>query len=125
MSDDLPVVPPRRRGFVHVIDAAGYSRAGLCRLWQEAAVRIELLVAICGGLLLAWSGAKLSELMIYAGLWLAVFIVETVNTALEVLTDYVSPNYSQAAKEAKDLGSAAVGLSLCAPFLFLLWSLLT
>lgn len=28
-------VPPRRRGLVHVIDATGYSIAGLRRLWLE------------------------------------------------------------------------------------------
>jgi diacylglycerol kinase (ATP) len=41
-----------------------------------------------------------------------VLAVEALNTAIEVLTDHISPEWSQMAKDAKDLGSLAVGLLL-------------
>ncbi len=40
--------------------------------------------------------------------------VEALNTAIEVLTDHISPEWSRTAKDAKDLGSLAVGLMLVA-----------
>lgn len=37
-----------------------------------------------------------------------VFIAEIINTAIEILTDMVSPGYSEQAKKVKDLASAGV-----------------
>lgn len=112
-------VPVPRRRLLHVVDAAGYSLAGLRLLLQETAARQELVAAVAGGLLLVWQDGSLAQVLIYAGLCLAVLIVETLNTALEVLTDHVSPEWSIAAKHAKDLGSLAVGLTLCLPLGYL------
>jgi diacylglycerol kinase (ATP) len=41
-----------------------------------------------------------------------VLAIEALNTALEILTDTISPDWSQMAKDAKDLGSLAVALIL-------------
>ena len=51
-----------------------------------------------------------------AGLFALVLAVEALNTAVEELTDRLSPEWSCMARDAKDLGSLAVGLML------LVWS---
>ncbi len=58
-----------------------------------------------------------------AGWWLALIgslltliIVELLNTAIEKLSDHVTPEHSHAIKIVKDLGSAAVFLALCLAF---------
>lgn len=105
-------VSPARSGPLHALDAMGYSLAGLGRLWQETAMRLELLGGgIALGLFL-WRGASLAQWLGLAMLVLAVLAMEALNTAIEVLTDRISPDWSVEAKHAKDLGSLAVGLMI-------------
>ena len=110
--DPSPQRPKPRAGLAHVLDAAGYSLAGLRRLVRESAVRLEMLGLIAGAVLLVFAGVSPARWAIFFGLCLLVLIVETLNTALEVLTDHVSPEWSAAARDAKDLGSLAVAFSL-------------
>lgn len=105
------VVPPRS-GVLHVLDAAGYSCAGLRRLLRESAARLELVGAAAGALALLWHGAHLWHWAVFALLLALVLAVEALNTALEILTDRISPQWSQMAKDVKDLGSLAVALML-------------
>ena len=42
------------------------------------------------------------------GAVMPILIVETINTAIEAVTDKASPEHSKLAKKAKDIGSAAV-----------------
>jgi len=106
-------IPVPRRGVMHAVSAAGYSLAGLRRLMQETAARLELAGTAGGGLLLLARGASAGQCLIFAALCCAVLAVEALNTALEVLTDRISPEWSVEAKHAKDLGSLAVALTLC------------
>ncbi|MFP1645783.1 diacylglycerol kinase [Pontitalea aquivivens] len=105
------VIPPRS-GLWHVVDAAGYSLAGLRRLWAETAARLELAGAGLVALGFLWRGAELCHWLVAAALLALILAVEALNTAIEVLTDRISPDWSQMAKDAKDLGSVAVGLML-------------
>lgn len=111
LDAERTVIPPRG-GLLHVVDAAGYSLAGARRLWAETAARLEILAAgiIVAGFL--WQGAVLWQWLVVLLLFALTLVVEALNTAIEVLTDRVSPEWSQAAKDAKDLGSLAVGLML-------------
>lgn len=102
-------IPPRR-GVLHVIDAAGYSMAGLRRLWRETAARLEVGGAGILALGFLWRGADLWHWLVAGGLLALILALEALNTAIEVLTDHASPEWSQMAKDAKDLGSLAVGL---------------
>lgn len=105
-------VTPPRGGLLHVVDAAGYSLAGLRRLWAEAAARLECLGAVLVALAFLWRGAAMWHWLVETGLFALVLAVEALNTAIEVLTDRISPEWSHMAKDAKDLGSLAVGLML-------------
>lgn len=105
------VVPPRG-GLLHVVDAAGYSLAGLRRLWSETAARLEILGAGGVGLLFVVRGVEPWHWLVALALFALILAAEALNTAIEVLTDRISPEWSQMAKDAKDLGSLAVGLLL-------------
>jgi len=105
------IVPPRG-GLMHVVDAAGYSLAGLRRLMRETAARLEVLGFAALAIAFAAKGATAWQWAGLAGLAAMVLMVEAINTAIEELTDRISPEWSETAKHAKDLGSLAVGLML-------------
>jgi diacylglycerol kinase (ATP) len=109
-----PRIPERRRGLRHAWDATGYSLAGLRRLSRETAARMECLGAALGAAALWGAGASAVDVLVAAILFLLLLAVEAINTALEVLTNRVSPGWSEDAKDAKDLGSLAVGLLILA-----------
>lgn len=105
------VVPPRG-GLLHVVDAAGYSLAGFRRLWAETAARLEIGGAALVALAFLWRGVEVWHWLAALVLLALILVVEALNTAIEVLTDRISPEWSEMARDAKDLGSLAVGLML-------------
>ena len=115
MKDDpmaRPAVTPPRRGLPHVLDATAYSMAGLRRLWAETAARLEFAGAGVIAVGFALRGAEVWHWLAAAALFALVLAVEALNTAIEELTDRLSPGWSRMARDAKDLGSLAVGLML-------------
>lgn len=104
--------PLRKSGSAHLFAAAGYSTAGLKRLAQESAFRQEAVLILGLVALLAVLGASLPEIAGLVALGLVLVAVEAINTALEVLVDHLSPDWSQFAKDAKDLGSLAVACTI-------------
>lgn len=110
--------PPRKAGLAHFFAAAGYSLGGLQRLARESAFRQE--VALVAGLLLLFLvlGATVPEVLGLIAFGLALVAVEALNTALEVLVDHLSPDWSQFAKDAKDLGSLAVACTIGAMLMY-------
>ncbi len=109
-------------GISHFFAAASYSLGGFKRLIKEAAFRQELLFAAVALILLLAVGATLVELMIAVMLFLVLFAVEALNTAIEEVIDRISPEISSVGKHAKDLGSFAVLCMLAACGLFLLFT---
>lgn len=107
-----PTVPKARKGVLHILDAAGYSLAGARRLLRETAARLELFGWVLGVVLLLLKGSGAWSLLTFSGLCGLVLIVEALNTALEEVVDHLSPEWSVMAKNAKDLGSFAVAVSL-------------
>jgi diacylglycerol kinase (ATP) len=108
MGEDGPERPPRKSGPAHLLAAAGYSLAGLRRLSRESAFRQEILLIAGLAVVCAVSGASVPELLGLLALGLILIGVEALNTALEVMVDHLSPDWSAWAKDAKDLGSLAV-----------------
>ncbi|TKA96209.1 diacylglycerol kinase [Cereibacter changlensis] len=116
--------PTRIDGPRHLLAAGSYSLGGLRRLWRETAFRHELAGGAMAAALLALRGAERWEMAVFAVLFLLLIAVEALNTAIEVLVDRVSPGWSEAARDAKDLGSLAVLCVLAGDALFLILALL-
>jgi diacylglycerol kinase (ATP) len=102
-----------KRGLRRIIDAAGYSAAGLAVAWRgEEAFRQEVLLALVLVPLALWLGGSNMERLLLVASWLLVMIVEILNTAIEATVDRISDEQHRLSGQAKDLGSAAVFLSL-------------
>ncbi|MEO7387738.1 MAG: diacylglycerol kinase [Gammaproteobacteria bacterium] len=102
-----------KRGLRRLLDAAGYSAAGLAVAWRgEEAFRQEAVLAIVLVPLALWLGQSGMERLMLVASWLVVMIVEVLNTAIEATVDRISDEHHRLSGQAKDLGSAAVFLSL-------------
>lgn len=103
-----------KRGLKRLVDAAGYSAAGLAVAWRgEEAFRQEVVAGIVLAPAALWLGQTAIERILLLGSWLLVMIVEILNTAVEATVDRFGDERHRLSGAAKDLGSAAVFLSLC------------
>lgn len=102
-----------RTGLDRVIRAAGYSVAGLQSAYRgESAFRQEFWLAAVLLPLAFWLGRGWVEIALLAGSVMIVLIVELLNSAIEAAIDRISFEIHDLSKRAKDIGSAAVFLSL-------------
>ena len=101
-----------RTGLDRVVHAAGFSLAGLRAGWGETAFRQEAIAAIVLLPASLWLGRTWVETSLLAGTVLIVLIVELLNTAIETAIDRIGPEWHDLSKRSKDMGSAAVLLSL-------------
>ncbi|HEV7166103.1 MAG TPA: diacylglycerol kinase [Gammaproteobacteria bacterium] len=92
------------------------TRVGLTALsWafrNEEAFRLEVSGLVVLLPLSLWLGHGGAERALLAGALLQVLIVELLNTGIEVVVDRISPERHALSGLAKDLGSAAVMISL-------------
>ena len=106
-------MPPKRTGLSRLIFATGYSIDGLKAAFaSEAAIRqecIAMLVLIPCAFYLDIQHVE--RLLLLFSLFI-VFITELLNTAVEKLADHVSTDMHELIGKAKDIGSAAVFISL-------------
>jgi diacylglycerol kinase (ATP) len=110
-SDD--VNPQKSRtGINRILHATGYSLQGLRAGWGETAFRQEA-VGSCLLLPLAfWVGRSWLEVAVLVTVVVLVLITELLNTGIETAIDRIGPEWHDLSKRAKDMGSAAVLLSL-------------
>ena len=104
---------PGATGLTRIVNATGYSLKGLAAaLRHESAFRQEL--ALCVVLIPAaiWLGRDAVEWSLLVGSLLLVLIVELLNSAVEAVVDRIGNERHELAGRAKDLGSAAVFVSL-------------
>lgn len=102
-----------RGGLRRVLNATNYSWAGLRAAWRhEAAFRQELAVGVPLVLLAPWLAPGRWQALAMIASVVMVWIVELLNSAIEGLADAVSLERHPMLGRAKDLGSAAVMLSL-------------
>ncbi|MBC7469575.1 MAG: diacylglycerol kinase [Ramlibacter sp.] len=101
-----------RTGLNRIWHATGYSLAGLRAGWAEPAFRQEAVAAIVLLPASFWLARSWVEAALLAGSVLIVMIVELLNTAVETVVDRIGPEWHDLSKRAKDMGSAAVLLSL-------------
>ena len=102
----------QRRGLNRVWHAAGYSLAGLRAGWHETAFRQAALTALVLIPAAFWLAQSWIETVLLAGTVMLVLIVELLNTGIEAAIDRIGPEWHELSKRAKDMGSAAVLLSL-------------
>ncbi|MCK6374382.1 MAG: diacylglycerol kinase [Zoogloea sp.] len=102
-----------RPGFARIWQAARYSRDGLIAAFRhEAAFRQELAIGVPLMALAWWIAPGRWEALAMTLSIVAVLVVELLNSAVEALADAVSLETHPLIKRAKDIGSAAVMLSI-------------
>lgn len=100
-------------GLKRIFMALKYSIDGIASVFKtEAAFRQDLLLCIVG-----WCILPLLNMGFYSKLTLGISLVfillaELVNTAIERIVDRIGPEYNKLSKQAKDIGSAIVCITL-------------
>ncbi|MEQ1964578.1 diacylglycerol kinase [Xenorhabdus khoisanae] len=100
-------------GLIRIIKAAGYSAKGIKAAWQnEAAFRQEAVTAIFAIITAFSLDISLIERLLLIGSVMLVIIVEILNSAIEAVVDRIGSEYHELSGRAKDMGSAAVLLTI-------------
>ena len=104
---------PDHRGLGHVLNATRYSLKGIkAALQNEEAFRLELLAMIVMLPAAIFLGQTGVERALMVGSLFLVLIAELVNSAIEAIVDRISVEHHTLSGRAKDIGSAAVFMSL-------------
>ncbi len=107
------VKPPENTGLRHLVNATRWSLQGLAAAWHhEAAFRQEVAASLVLVPLALWLGENGVERALLLGSWLLVLVTELLNSAIEAVVDRVGEDPHPLSGRAKDLGSAAVMVSL-------------
>ncbi|ATC85066.1 diacylglycerol kinase [Pseudoalteromonas sp. NZS127_1] len=107
------VLKPNGLGLKRVFKATYCSYLGFKAAFkEEAAFRQELLLSLILFPTSFWLASSLLHWAILISSLLIILIVELLNSAIEALTDRVSTELHVLSGRAKDMGSAAVTLSL-------------
>ena len=114
---------PGATGLTRVINAFGYSMKGFRAAFiNEAAFRQELFLFLVMTPTALWLGESGIECALLIGSLFLVLIVELVNSAIEAIVDRVGSEFHELSGRAKDIGSAAVTISLLN--VVVIWTLL-
>ena len=112
-----------KTGVIRIVHAFFNSVAGLRDAWRhESAFRQEVLLAAVLVPIACVVPAAPVERALLIGSVLLVMIVELLNSSVEAAIDRISFDHHSLSKRAKDIGSAAVFVSLL--LLALVWGLL-
>jgi len=104
---------PGKTGLRRLIDSCGYSWLGFKACFKhEAAFREELFLgSIMLPVAVIYAENTLQMAILISSLFL-VLVVELLNSGIEAIVDRVSDEHHELSGRAKDLGSAAVTVSL-------------
>jgi diacylglycerol kinase (ATP) len=104
---------PNAKGLKRIINALFFSIAGFKATWRhEEAFRQEVLLFIVTTPLALWLDCTIIEKLLMIGSVVLVLLVELLNSAVEAVVDRVGFEHHELSGRAKDIGSAAVMLSL-------------
>ena len=104
---------PETTGIKRIINAFGYSLLGLRAAFKhESAFRQELALCVILIPLSFWLGQTAIERALLIGALLFVLIAELINSAIEAIVDRIGSEHHELSGRAKDIGSAAVLISL-------------
>jgi len=100
-------------GIGRLYNALRYSAQGLGAAFRhEAAFRQELLLVAILAPVAIWLGRSMSEIVMLLATLVFVLVIELLNSGLEALADTITLEDHPLIGRAKDLGSAAVMLSI-------------
>lgn len=100
-------------GIKRIINACVYSLQGFRYAWNnEAAFRQEALFVLVLLPLALWLDVTSLERIALVAVLAMVIIVELLNSAVEAAIDRIGPEHHELSGRAKDLGSAAVFVTL-------------
>jgi diacylglycerol kinase (ATP) len=102
----------QRTGLNRLWHALGYSLSGLRAGWHEKAFRQEAILFVVLGPLALVIANSWVEVSLLIGSLVFVMVTELLNTGIESAIDRIGPEWHELSKRAKDMGSAAVLLSL-------------
>lgn len=111
------------KGIKRLINATSYSMKGFKAAWQnEEAFRQEsiLMLIMCPAAF--WLGENLTQIALLLMTCFIVVITELLNSAIEAIVDRVGTEKHELSGRAKDMGSAAVLVSLA--ITVIVWSLI-
>ncbi|MCQ8102904.1 diacylglycerol kinase [Methylomonas sp. SURF-2] len=101
------------KGLKRLINACFFSVAGFKATWRhEEAFRQEVMLFVVSTPLALWLGNSAIEIVLLIGSVVLVLLVELLNSAVEAVVDRVGFEHHELSGRAKDIGSAAVMLSL-------------
>ena len=104
---------PGNTGIRRIIRATRFSAQGLAQAWKhEAAFRQETILLIVLIPVALWLGDTVLTQVLLIGVCLLVLIVELINSAIEAAIDRHGQEQHELSGRAKDMGSAAVFVSL-------------
>ncbi|MGC3873661.1 diacylglycerol kinase [Halomonas sp. GXIMD04776] len=100
-------------GWRHLVNSTRYSLKGLkAAALHETAFRQELVLCLVLLPFVFWIGQTPIEWILLISSCFLVLIVELLNSAVETAIDRIGPEHHVLSGRAKDIGSAAVMLSL-------------
>lgn len=112
-ADNEKTLKPNGTGVKRLINAARCSVDGIRYAFtKESAFRQEL--ALCSVMfpIAFWISANAIEFILLVGPLLMLLVVECINSAIEAAIDRISTRIHPLSKQAKDLGSAAVFITM-------------
>ena len=98
------------KAFLNTLNGLGWA------LRHEQAVREEFAVFVVALPASFFVATSIAWWLALIGSLMSLIVVELLNTAIEKLSDHVTPEHSHAIKVVKDLGSAAVFVALVLAF---------
>ena len=103
----------KAKGWRRVVAATRYSWCGLVSGWKsEAAIRQEVVLLLVGVPLAFYLDVTPLEKVALVLSLVAVLVVELLNSAVEAVVDRIGYERHELSGKAKDLGSAAVFVSV-------------
>ncbi len=100
-------------GMRRILRATRYSAQGFAHAWRhEAAFRQEIGLTLVLVPAAMWLGRSGIERLLLIACCVLVLIVELLNSAIEATVDRIGEEHHELSGHAKDLGSAAVFVSL-------------
>ena len=110
MADETGHFP---RGPGRILKATVWSLQGLRAAWMhESSFRLEVYLLVVMAPLALWLGQSGLERALLIGSCLLVLAAELLNSAIEAVIERYGPEHHELAGRAKDMGSAAVFLTL-------------